>query len=78
MQEALKKSLKKFNKDRTDKGYQVGDKVFFKSNKRLGNKLSEQTIEADQSWVAHKRFIKTIFVNHPIFSKAVTRKVKGC
>jgi len=50
-QQLQNRSLEKFNKVRTEKDYQVGDKVFLKSNKRFGNKLSplcsEQTIEAD-------------------------------
>jgi len=39
------------NKDRAYKSFQVGDKAWIKSNKRLGNKLSplcsKETVEAD-------------------------------
>jgi len=51
IQQAQEKRLDQINKDRIYKSYQVGDKVFLNSNKRLGNKLSplcsEEIIEAD-------------------------------
>lgn len=44
-------SLKRHNTDRRDRTFQVGDKVFLRLNKRLGNKLTplfeEVTVEAD-------------------------------
>jgi len=50
-QQAQEKSLDQINKNRICKKFQLGDKVFLKSNKRLGNKLSplcsEEIIEAD-------------------------------
>jgi len=43
--------LERLNKTRQDRNFQVGDRVLVKSNKRLGNKLSnlysEEIIEAD-------------------------------
>jgi len=51
MKQVQEKTLDTVNKNRTYKDYQVGEKVFLKTNKRLGNKLSplclEETIEAD-------------------------------
>jgi len=48
---AQEKTLDTVNKNRTYKDYQVSEKFFLKTNKRLGNKLSplcsEETIEAD-------------------------------
>lgn len=45
------KSLEHQNKNRVLKTYNVGEKVWLKSNKRLGNKLSplftKSTVEAD-------------------------------
>jgi len=51
IQQAQKKTLDYVNKDRTNRDYLAGEKVFLKANKRLGNKLSplcsEKIIEAD-------------------------------
>jgi len=39
IQQAQKKTLDYVNKDRTNRDYLAGEKVFLKANKRLGNKL---------------------------------------
>lgn len=48
---AQNRQLQYFNKSRYDKVYNVGDKVFVKNNRRLGNKMTplyeEATVEAD-------------------------------